>query len=193
MDLLQKKEFENKTFKKESCEGSDLKHKLFSRVTFEHCDFSKADFSSSRFLDCRVINCNLSLIKLIGCRLQEVEFENCKLVGVDFTQCNPMFLAIRFKKCLIGTSNFSGLELKNGVFHECTIRDTYFKASTLVSADFTQSDLDGSIFHNTNLSKANFVGAINYSINPLTNKLSKATFSKPEALSLLDPMDIIVE
>ena len=193
MDLSQKKEFENQIFKKESCEGLDLKHKLFSRVIFEHCDFSKADFSSSRFLECRVVNCNLSLIKLTGCRLQEVEFENCKLVGVDFTQSNPMFLAIQFKKCLIGTSNFSGLELKNGVFHECTIRDTYFKESTLIGTDFAKSDLAGTIFHNTNLSKANFLGAINYSINPLTNKLSKARFSKLEALSLLDHMDIIVE
>jgi uncharacterized protein YjbI with pentapeptide repeats len=62
-----------------------------------------------------------------------------------------------------------------------------------MGADFGKSDLTGSTFHNSNLSKANFIGAINYSINPLTNKLSKAKFSKPEALSLLDHLDIIIE
>jgi uncharacterized protein YjbI with pentapeptide repeats len=193
MSLLQKKEFENQEFKKESCGGFDLKHRAFSHVTFEHCDFSQADFSSSKFLDCRLSNCNLSLTKISGSRLQEVEFESCKLVGVDFTQCNPMFLAIRFNKCLIGTCNFSGLDLKNGVFRECTIRDTHFKESNLTGADFAKSDLAGTVFHNANLSQANFLGAINYSINPLTNKLSKAKFSKPEVLSLLDHMDIVVE
>ena len=104
-----------------------------------------------------------------------------------------MFLMMKFKKCLIGTANFSALDLRNTSFYECVIRDTYFKESNLMGTDFGKSDLAGSTFHNANLSKANLMGAINYSINPLTNKLTKAKFSKPEVLSLLDHLDIIIE
>lgn len=188
-----KKEFENQTFKKASLLEADLKSKIFSRVTFEGCDLSQSNFTGSRFLECKLIGCNLSLVKMDGCRLQQVEFEHCKLVGVDFTKCDKTFLMIKFKKCLIGTSNFSDLDLRNTPFHECVIRDTYFKESILIGADFGKSDLAGSLFHNANLSKANLIGAINYSINPLTNKLMKAKFSKPEVLSLLDHLDIIIE
>jgi uncharacterized protein YjbI with pentapeptide repeats len=137
--------------------------------------------------------CNLSLIKLDGCRFQGVEFENCKLVGVDFTKCDKMFLSMLFKKCLIGTANFSDLDLRNTQFLECVIRDAYFKESNLMGVDFGKSDLSGSAFHHANLAKANLAGAINYSINPLTNKLTKAKFSKPEVLSLLDHLDIIIK
>ena len=121
------------------------------------------------------------------------EFFVLQAISRISTQPFGYFLMVRFKKCLIDTSNFSGLDLKNGMFHECVIRDTYFKESNLTGADFTKSDLARSIFHNTNLSKSNFRGAMNYSINPLTNTLSKARFSKPEVLSLLDHMDIVMD
>ena len=49
------------------------------------------------------------------------------------------------------------------------------------------------MFHNSNLCKANFIGAINYSINPLTNSLKQAKFSKPEVLALLEHFEIIIE
>ncbi|WP_350339699.1 MULTISPECIES: hypothetical protein [Candidatus Rhabdochlamydia] len=39
-----------------------------------------------------------------------------------------MFLSIKFKNCLIDTSNFSDLDLKNALFLECVIRDTHFHA-----------------------------------------------------------------
>ncbi len=191
--LLSKKEFENEIFRKEACTGLDLRYKIFSHVTFENCDFTQSDFTNTRFLECKLLGCNLSLAKVDGSRLQGVEFESCKLVGVNFAKCDKMFLQVGFKKCLIGTSNFSSLDLKNTLFCECMIRDTYFTETNLTGADFTGSDLTGSTFHNTNLGKANFASAINYSINPLTNKLIKAKFSKPEVLSLLDHLGIVIE
>jgi uncharacterized protein YjbI with pentapeptide repeats len=191
--LSTKKEFENQTFKKESLVGLDLRHKVFSYVAFESCDFSQSDLTSSRFLECKFLGCNLSLIKTDGCRFQGADFENSKLVGVNFAKSDRMFLSLKFKNCLIGTSNFSDLDLKGTLFHKCVIRDTFFTQANLMSADFTESDLSGSTFHNTNLSKATFVGAINYAINPLTNKLTKAKFSKPEVLSLLEYLEIIIE
>jgi fluoroquinolone resistance protein len=190
---LQAQEFENQVFKKESFVDLDLKHKSFSCIVFDGCDLSRSHFKEFRFLDCKFINCNLSLIKLDGCRLQEVYFENCKLVGVNFSQIDRMFLAVQFKKCLIGMSNFSVLDLKKTIFHECVIRETFFNETNLSHADFAGSDLNGSVFHNANLSEASFVAAMNYSINPLANKLHKTKFSKPEVMSLLNHLDIMIE
>ncbi len=179
--------------KKKPFEGLELKHNSFSYETFENCDFTQRDCTGSRFLECRFLACNLSLVKLDGCRLQDVRFENCKLVGVNFTKCDKMFLCLKFNNCLIDTSNFSDLDLKNTSFCGCVIRDTHFTNTNLISADFEGVDLKGSVFHNTNLSKANFRGAINYLINPSTNKLVKARFSAPEVLALLDHFEIIIE
>jgi hypothetical protein len=47
--------------------------------------------------------------------------------------------------------------------------------------------------HYADLRKANFRGAVNYSINPLTNKLLKAKFSRPEVMTLLDHLEILID
>ncbi|MCI0382481.1 MAG: pentapeptide repeat-containing protein [Chlamydiae bacterium] len=100
---------------------------------------------------------------------------------------------MKFTNCLIDTSNYSDLTLKNTQFLHCTIRDTHFTNTNLAEAIFSESDLRGTIFHHCNLNNANFIGAINYSINPLTNLLKGTKFSKPEVLALLDHFDIIIE
>lgn len=181
----------DQTFKK--IVPTDFKDHTFSQCQFESCDLTQRDFTRSKLIDCAFKGCNLSLVKLQGCRLQNVVFENCKLVGVNFGQCDPMFLKMIFKECLIGTCNFSDLDMKGTVFTGCMIRETHFTATNLSGAQFSGSDLRGSVFHNSNLSKANFVGAINYSINPLTNSLKQARFSQPEVLALLQHLEIILE
>jgi uncharacterized protein YjbI with pentapeptide repeats len=91
------------------------------------------------------------------------------------------------------TCNFSDLDLKGTQFLECHIRNTHFTQANLSEAVFTGSDLQGSLFHNSDLRKANFQGAQNYSINPLTNNLLKAKFSKPEVMTLLDHLEIVID
>ncbi len=54
-------------------------------------------------------------------------------------------------------------------------------------------DFAGARFSTTNLSKADFRGATNYSIRPDNNKLKKAKFSLPEATLLLYGLDIELE
>ncbi len=193
MDLSSKSEFESLTIQKQNFIEYDLKHKNFTQVTFDSCDFTKSDFTGSRFLECKWIHSNLSLTKLDGCRIQDALFENCKLVGLDFTRCEQRFLALQFKKCVICMANFSDLPLKNTLFQGCKILDTFFTNANLTNADFEESDLKGTTFHNTNLTKANFCHAINYSIHPATNTLSKARFSNPEVLSLLLALNIIID
>jgi fluoroquinolone resistance protein len=62
----------------------------------------------------------------------------------------------------------------------------------LHGADISNSDSAGTFFHQSNLSAANFKEAINYSINPMNNQITKAKFSKPEVVKLLNNFDIII-
>jgi fluoroquinolone resistance protein len=193
MSLFQDREFENQTFVKPLCLKEEVKAKLFSHCRFEQGDFTQSNWAGSRLVDCAMHNCNLSLIKIDGCRLQGLAFHHCKLVGVNFGTCNPLFLSLQFYNCIIDMCNFSDLNLKGAHFKHCTMRETHFTHTNLSESDFSGSDLKNSLFHNSNLSKANFVGAINYSINPLTNVLKKARFSQPEAIALLESLEIIIE
>lgn len=59
--------------------------------------------------------------------------------------------------------------------------------------DFRNTDFEKSIFSKTNLYKVNFKGAKNYYIDIKNNNIKKAKFSLPEALSLLDTLDIEIE
>lgn len=193
MKFEEKNAFEEVIFKKESCQGCDLRHKTFSHCTFENCDFTKSAFTGSKFFECKMKNCNLSLIKLEGVRLQNLIFEECKFVGVNFGKCDPMFLSLKFLKSLFDTSNFSDLNLKGALFQECVIRNCHFTNCNLSGADFSKSDLSGTIFHHANLSAADFRSAINYYIDPLTNTLKKAKFSSPEVLALLQNFEIEID
>lgn len=184
-------EFSQQTFSKEQI--LDLKRKTFSNCTFEHCNFSNSNLAYATFIDCTFKHCNLSLANVERVRFQGVIFDHCKLLGVHFSKCEEHFLSIQCKASLIDTCNFSNLDLKGTKFLHCTMRDNQFNETKLTSADFSNSDLRGSTFHHSDLCKANFTEAINYSINPLTNKLSKARFSKPEVLNLLLYLDIVIE
>lgn len=78
--------------------------------------------------------------------------------------------------------SFSGSKLK-----EC-----HFTNTNLNNADFGKVDLSGTVFHNCDLSKADFTSAVQYDIDPQTNKIKKARFSLPEAVSLLKGFDVTI-
>ena len=133
------------------------------------------------------------MAKFSNLSLRDIEFENCKLAGIKFYECQTELLEIKFNKCLIMYCNFLNLDLRNTLFVECEIKGTDFIDNNLTKADFSKSIFDKSIFHNANLTHANFTGAINYCINPKDNILKKTKFSKPEVISLLQTLDIIIE
>lgn len=49
---------------------------------------------------------------------------------------------------------------------------------------------NGSLFNKTILNRADFTDAVNYQINILQNEVTKAKFSRFEALNLLHSLDI---
>jgi fluoroquinolone resistance protein len=184
---------ETKIYSKVNFSDKELRGKNFSNCLFENCDFSKADLSGSQIEGCQFSRCNLSLNPLEKTRFHGVTFFESKLVGLQFFKCDKFLLSLIFKNCLIESCNFSYLNLKRAVFTQCVIRRSDFLNADLTDADFKKADLNFSTFHHTNLSGANFTEAVNYSINPLTNKINKAIFSEPEVYSFLNFLDIIIE
>ena len=165
----------------------------YSDQVFKKADFLGDDFSAKKFCDCIFDGCNLSLVKIEDASLQNVRFEHCKLVGLDFSKLNIFNLELGFKDCVLSNCIFTGLQLDGISFERSVISDCFFADTSLKKANFCEADLSGTTFEKADLTGASFVGAKNYAINPLGNKIAKAKFSYPEALRLLKYFDIEIE
>ena len=86
-----------------------------------------------------------------GCCLQNVQFKECKLIGLDFFKCERKFFSLSLDQSILQTCNFADLNMKKASFQGCKLRDVYFNHTHLIEANFTHTDLQGTIFHDCNL------------------------------------------
>ncbi len=180
-------------------EDVDLTHKefvskKFNECTFDKCDLSYAVFRNCRFLNCTFQTCNLSLVDVTGSSFAGVVFSESNVIGVNWTKASwpkgkPLY-PIEFLKCNLNHSTFIGLNLHGIRIEECLAKEVDFRDADLTKADLSYTDFIGSLFLNTNLRKADLTGSKNYAINITLNKVEKAKFSFPEAMSLLYNLDI---
>ena len=96
-------------------------------------------------------------------------------------------------RCQINYSNFNHLKIPKTKLVKCEAKEVEFIETDLSNGDFTNTDFENSRFFKANLSGANFKGAINYFIDVNNNTLKKTRFSLPEALVLLDSLDVIID
>jgi uncharacterized protein YjbI with pentapeptide repeats len=68
-----------------------------------------------------------------------------------------------------------------------------FTGADLSGAIFTDCDLAKSVFMNTNLEQADLRSAINFSIDPESNRIKKARFSMTGLIGLLRKYEINYE
>ena len=78
-------------------------------------------------------------------------------------------------------------------FTNCDLQETDFAMAELVQAVFDHCNLSGAVFDATNLEKADLRTSFQFTINPSTNKIKKARFSKDSLEGLLSHLDIIIE
>jgi uncharacterized protein YjbI with pentapeptide repeats len=76
---------------------------------------------------------------------------------------------------------------------KCEAKEVDFIETNFSHGDFKNTDFEKSRFFKTNLTGADFKGAINYSIDVKNNIIKNARFSLPEALSLLSSLEIILD
>lgn len=159
------------------------------RKTYANDDLLDDDLEGVTFEHCQFVGANMT-----GVQLVDVVFENCKLAGIDFRKCRAFpSIDMRFVDCVLDGCNFSDLVLKNQSFVGCDLRRCTFVRTDLSGADFSHSDLTESLFHACDLTRADFSRSRNYAIDPVGNKITKARFSLPEAVSLLRGFDIEIK
>ena len=123
-------------------------------------------------------------------------FVSSKLVGVDWTNVHrlaKLALSVEFEGCVLSGSTFFGMDLRRVRMTDCVAHDVDFRNADLTDATCTGTDFSGSRFADTTLIRADFRKAEGYAINPLQNRIAKAKFSLPEAASLLDGLDIVLD
>jgi len=166
----------------------------FDNCTFIGCNFSNTQFLKCKFHECHFINCNLSLIKVAKCSFFDTLFEECKAIGINWTNAAwpniKLNCPLRFTKCILNDSSFLGLSLQEMSMVECKAHDVDFRDADFTQADFSHTDFTHSLFSKTILKEANFSEAINYDINIFQNDVKRAKFTLPEAMSLLQHLDI---
>lgn len=169
-----------------------VKGTVFEECSFEDCSFITCTFERLRFINCKLANCILSAVVPMNSRFDDVSFTSCKVIGIDWTRTTEV-RELHFKQCQLNYSNFRFLKIPGLKMIECEVKDADFIETKLKGAIFRKSDLKNTIFFKTDLTNADFKDALNYAIDPGTNILKKTKFSLPEALSLLENFDIIIE
>lgn len=188
MKFIEDKLFEKIDFSEERIEKAE-----YNYCSFVDCDLSGLDLSNFNFIECTFDTCNLSNVKTGYTAMQDVKFANCKLMGIHFSDCNEFLLSLEFNECDLSFSSFHKLKLKKTNFNNCNLQDVDFVETELSAAQFNNCQLNGAVFENTILTAADFRTANNYTINPETNHIEKAKFSKLGLSGLLDKYNIVVE
>ncbi|MCE0495458.1 pentapeptide repeat-containing protein [Vibrio salinus] len=182
-----------------SFEKLEISDASYQGIEFEECQFTDCDFSGVRFAGCKFINCeflkcNLSLFSLPNSRLFGVTFVESKLVGVNWTLAEwPIYhvdFELKFVRCILNDSSFFGLTLNELVMDECKLHDVDFREGDFTGSVMTLCDFTNSLFMHTNLQNADFSDSVSYAIDVLENRIKGATFSRYEALNLLESLGI---
>ena len=174
----------NKKFDNIIREEKHLYNKNFDNCTFYKCSLKGCIFEDCSFEKCLFDECDISLIKFKNTSFGGIQINNCKAIGIAWhTADNP--ISINFNNSKISYSSFFGKNLKKSTFLKCIADEVDFTNCNLTLANLAETDFRNAIFLNTDLTQANFVGALNYTINLNNNITKKAKFSLPEALSFL--------
>ncbi len=169
-----------------------IQGKSFEECEFDGCSFIDCRWQKCRFLSCKFNECILSAINPLDSRFIQIKFTNCKVIGFDWTKAQKID-ELDFNGCQINYSNFKLLKLPKIKIVKCEAKEADFTETDLSEGDFKNTDFEKSRFFKTNLSNADFRGAKNYSIDVKNNTLTKAKFSVPEAWSLLNSLDIVLD
>jgi fluoroquinolone resistance protein len=175
------------------CRSARIEGVEFHGCNFENCRFDESGLKRSRFVDCHFGGCDLSLIDVTDASFRDVRFEECKALGVNWSFAANLPtepLGLDFDGCVLDFSSFMGVDFSGRSIRHCTVHDAVFSRTMLRGADCSGTDFAGSSFKRCDMSEADFRGAKNYVMDVETNRLTKAKFSLPEAISLLASLEI---
>ncbi len=184
---------EDKEFKGISFSENRLEKGVYENCTFLRCAFLNSDLSDIIFIECGFKECDLSMSNLSGVSMQGLSFTECKLVGLHFELCSDLLFSASFKNCDLKLSSFYKSPLKRSGFFDCKLNEADFTESNMTGSVIKGCDLTGAIFNHTILEEVDLRMSTNYSIDPHINRIRKAKFSVEGVIGLLDKHDILIE
>jgi len=194
MNIENQQEYFSKTFDGLDVGGSHLSEVIFEGCAFLRCNFSEVSFYKCKFVECTFTASNLSNVVVSHSKFLDVDFHESKVIGIDWTKADwPRFsfsAPFKFTECILNDSSFFGLNFTELTAEHCKAHDVDFRNGNFSKANFSYTDFAHSLFLKTNLKEADFSEAQNYSINIFENEIAGARFSRYEAISLLDCLNI---
>lgn len=184
---------ENQDFNKIDFTKNLVKKGEYECCAFIDCNFSNLNLNQIIFSGCTFVNCNLSLVSLVDTSLQNIQFTNCKMIGINFEKCNQFGFEVTFETCNLSHSIFYQVNLKTSLFKNSQLHQVDFTNSNLKKVIFKNCDLKNASFQNSKLEQADFRTAKNFIIDPESNSLQKAKFSKENVIGLLTKYKIVIE
>lgn len=180
----------DREFKRVDYSLTALKKGEYEGCTFVNCNFLNADLSEIIFAECSFNDCDLSAVNIKKTVLRELDFHNCKLLGLQFKDCNDFLFSANFNDSRLDLSSFYGLNLRYCRFRSCSLKKVDFAGSDLSSVVLDQCDLAGALFENSILEVTDFRTAYNFNIDPDTNRIKNASFSREGLGGLLHKYQI---
>lgn len=197
MTLFRLNSYAEELFSQLTLEETQIKDIKFHNCQFKQCKFLGVVFSKVIFTDCDFEGCDLSLSKFPGCKFSEVSFKHCKLAGINWTELSWPLVRLTsplyFYESNVSHASFFELALPDLIMENCKAHGVDFREAKLNHASFHGTDLQSSLFMHTNLKDADFTNATNYNIDTQCNTVSKARFSFPDVIALLDHLDIKID
>ncbi len=184
--------FYREKFTKLALANEKISVRSFEECEFANCSFVACRFEKTRFLNCKFTNCVLSAVIPMDCRFNDTKFVDCKVIGMDWTKAEAV-RDLEFQGCQVDYSNFKMVKVPKLKLVHCEAKEALFTEADLSGGDFKNTDFERAVFFKTDLSGADFRGAKNYFIDVRNNTLKKTHFSLPEAVGLLKSLDIILD
>jgi fluoroquinolone resistance protein len=187
--ILELKYFEDETI--DLAKIANLDSLEFINCDFVSCDIAKRSIRNTKFIECRFEKCNLANVAISGASFRDVTFKSCKILGVNWSSVNSSS-ELSFFDSLMDLCVFQGLDIRNMNVIDCSFKDGDFSQSNLAGAVFKNTNLNNTIFNGSDLSEADFREAYGYYIDPSFTKVKKAKFSMPEAMVLFKALEVEV-
>lgn len=185
--------FEDRVFTGGELSPADIAGAEFDHCTFRSVQWMAVDMSNTRFTDCTFEQCDLSNAIVDDTGFRSVVFKGCKLLGVQFERCSKFLLAVHFDQCRMDFVSFRSVTLKAPWFRACSLVEADFSGSDMRKAVFEGSLLTGAVFDNTNLEGADLREARGLILDPERNRIKGARFALSGLPGLLTRYRIEVE
>lgn len=180
-------EYYKQDFKKEI----DLIDAEYEECTFEALNIKDLTIRNCVFTNCIFNNCEISNVVIVNSKLTDSTFNKCKLIGIEWNKFECRFgFSNKFNQCYMPYSVFVEIDLKNCVFVDCNLTESYFEYDMCKGVSFSRSDLKGVQFLKCNLTKCDFLGAKSYFFDVRENNCKEAKMNKEEAVNLLNTFGI---